>query len=165
MWHSVCRQCAITQNVGHAFSIVLLHQKLDAGDGSSEEWETVTAEGGHWATLHRNLEVLVHLHNIVGAEPLKRLPSIPFDDLPEDKDERSSYCLDLANIKFYDKGTVLNLACWLLNSIIPVYKNSCFCAAALKHGGLSLVSHCLSEWIVHTNTEFTAQLCKLKIIQ
>ena len=159
MWHNVCRQCAITQNVGHAFSIVLLHQKLShSEDGSSEEWETVTPEGGHWATLHRNLEILVHLHNIVGAEPVKRLPSIPFDDLPEDKDERSSYRLDPTNIKFYDKGTVFILACWLLNNIIiSAYKNSCFCAAALKYGGLSLVSHCLSEWIVNTNT---TQLCK-----
>lgn len=111
LWMSVCRQCAITPNVGHALSIALLHQKLcfggeaqifSEGDGGNEEWESVTAERGHWATLHSNLEVLVHLCNVVGPDALRRLPSLPFDEVPEDEDDDN--VVDPSKLKFYNKG-------------------------------------------------------------
>lgn len=106
MWTSICRQCAITSHVGHAFTIVLIHQKMCVDDNEeSEEWESVTAERGHWATLHSNLEVLVHLSNVVGLEALKRLPPVPFDDIPEDSN-KSCYAIEPAQLKlkFFDKG-------------------------------------------------------------
>ena len=110
---SVCRQCAITSNVGHAFSIVLIHQGISSnsnlspgGEGDSEAWESVTAERGHWATLHKNLEILVHLCNVVGLDKLKKLPSLPFDEVPDDEDEIPNV-VDPSRLKFFDKGTEL----------------------------------------------------------
>lgn len=110
MWMSVCRQCAITSNVGHAFSIVLLHQKLSSEEafceeeGMSEEWESVTAERGHWVTLHNNLEVLLHLCNIVGLDRLRRLPSLPFAEVSEDEEDKTAYVVEPSKLKFFDKG-------------------------------------------------------------
>lgn len=108
----MCRQCALTSNIGHAFSVVLVHQKLctDIEHSTScrdviEDWESVTTEKGHWATLYSNLEVLLHLCNLVGVEELRKLPFIPFDDRPSDPN--ASYTVDLSNLnlKFYGKGT------------------------------------------------------------
>lgn len=110
---AVCRQCAITSNVGHAFSIVLLHQKLCSERECDEEWEWVTAERGHWATLYSNLEILVHLCNVVGLDALRKLPFVPFEDLPEHKDDEhkddeTCYVVDPANLKlkFFNKGSL-----------------------------------------------------------
>ena len=115
MWSAVCRQCALSSNVGHAFSLVLIHQKLcvDIENLSScnegvDEWHTVTAERSHWVTLYNNLELLIPLCNIVGIEALKSLPSVPFDDIQEDEH------LDLQNLKFYDKGSHYTLSNILL---------------------------------------------------
>lgn len=114
---SVCRQCAITCNVGHAFSFVLVYQKMksmseEVASGDEErDWESVSAEKGYWATLYTNLEVLVHLSNVVGQDMLGVLPSVPFFDLPEDltdKDTVSSHLVHL-HFKFFDKGW--NLYC------------------------------------------------------
>lgn len=71
-------------------------------------WESVTAEKGHWATLYSNLEVLVHLCNVVGLNALRSLPSVPFDDLAEGM-ERSHYIVDPTQLKlkFFDKGMIL----------------------------------------------------------
>lgn len=155
MWLSICRQCAITCNVGHAFSIVLLHQRVCSDKSFSEEgemneeWESVTAERGHWATLHNNLQVLIHLSNIVGLDRLRRLPSIPFAEVSEDEDEKASYVVEPSKLKFFDKGIIFRYvakkSCILC---IAVYRSSCLCAASLKNGGPSLISHCLCEWVV-----------------
>ncbi len=69
-----------------------------------EEWQTVTMERGHWATLYNNLEKLVHLCNLIGPEALKTLPSVPFDDITEDS--RDFYTVDPTKLKlqFYDRG-------------------------------------------------------------
>lgn len=112
----VCRQCATTCSVGHAFSIVLIHRKLCikfeklsccGEEESKEEWESVSAERGHWATLHNNLEVLIHLCNVVGMEALKKLPSVPFDDLPDHS--KIDYVVDPSTLKlkFFDKGLII----------------------------------------------------------
>lgn len=111
----VCRQCALTSNVGHAFSVALIHQKLctdlensSYSEGSVvDDWESVSTERGHWATLYSNLEVLLHLCNLVGPKQLHKLPSVPFDDRPDDPN--TLYAVDLANwnLKFYDKGVIV----------------------------------------------------------
>lgn len=111
----------MSYNVGHAFSLVLIHQKLcediedraSTNEGEADEWHTITAERGHWATLYTNLQLLIPLCNIVGLEALKSLPSVPFDDISEGKEH--CYTVDIANIKFFDKG--LNV---VLYPIMPV---------------------------------------------
>ena len=114
LWTPVCRQCAITSNVGHAFSIAIVHQKLSTDienstcsveEGGIEDWESVSTEKGHWATLYSNLEILLHLSNLVGLDSLTRLPCAPFVDRQED----SSAVIEVANLtaKFYDKGEVI----------------------------------------------------------
>lgn len=117
LWMPVCRQCALTSNIGHAFSIALIHQKLctDIESLSTyseegnvvEDWESVSTERGHWATLYSNLEILLHLCNLVGLEELRKLPSVLFDDRPDDPN--TDYAVDIANLnlKFYDKGVLV----------------------------------------------------------
>ena len=115
IWMPVCRLCAITSNVGQAFSLVLIYQKINSAsekvvtdeERDIEEWETVSAEKGYWATLYMNLEVLVHLSNIVGQKLLRKLPSVPFYDLAEGlSNNDAAVASDLLNlkIKFFDKG-------------------------------------------------------------
>ncbi len=112
LWMTVCRQCAITANVGHAFSIVLTHQSVCSlfedttisEEEGNEQWESVTTQRGHWATLYHNLEVLVHLCNIVGVETLRKLPSVPYVDLPESFDGPWKIDPATLQLKFFDKG-------------------------------------------------------------
>ena len=117
MWSAVCRQCALTFNVGHAFSLVLVYQKLQANSQTLEEWETVTAEKGHWAMLYSNLEVLVLLSNIVGVEALKHLPPIPFENISDDKYKKYSINPAKLSLQFFDKGLRLPMQKCVLISI------------------------------------------------
>ena len=110
----ICRQCAITCNVGHALSIVLIYQRLTSESEKHiltdvegvEDWESVSAEKSHWATLYTNLEVLVHLSNIVGSTSLKLLPVVPIYDLPEDSSNPDVIAADLVKLQFqlFDRG-------------------------------------------------------------
>lgn len=83
-----------------------------------EDWEPVSTEKGHWATLYSNLEVLLHLCNLVGLEALQKLPSVPFDNVSDDSD--MNYIVNPANLKlkFYDRGVrvyiILVLALFML---------------------------------------------------
>ena len=111
----VCRQCAITSDVGQAFSLVLIYQRVNSASATVvladeeerdlEEWETVSAEKGYWATLYTNLLVLVHLSNVVGQASLRALPSVPFYDIP-DAPTSKDLTADLVDLKFklFDKG-------------------------------------------------------------
>lgn len=112
----VCRQCAITSDVGQAFSLVLIHQKVNSAseqvditdeESGVEDWETVSTEKGYWATLYTNLTVLVHLSNIVGQEFLRMLPRVPFYDEPEELTNQDTLTADLVDLKFklFDKGS------------------------------------------------------------
>lgn len=113
-WVPICRQCAITCNVGHALSIVLIYQRLTSESEKHiltdvegvEDWESVSAEKSHWATLYTNLEVLVHLSNIVGSTSLKLLPVVPIYDLPEDSSNPDVIAADLVKLQFqlFDRG-------------------------------------------------------------
>ena len=110
MWGVVCRQCALTSNVGHAYSIAMIHQKLCmnfetfTSSTREEEWQTVSTERGHWATLYSHLEVLVYLSNIVGLEALKTLPSVPYFNISEDTEHLGSIDISKLKMQFYDKG-------------------------------------------------------------
>ena len=95
--------------------MVLIHQKLCykseeavvSTEEMNEEWESLTPEKGHWATLYNNLEALVHLCNVVGAEALRKIPSVPFYDMPEDWDSsKGTFIVDtiMLQLKFFDKG-------------------------------------------------------------
>ena len=103
----------MTSNVGHAFSMVLLHQKVcyksekNELDADEEEWESVTTERGHWVTLYNTLEALLYLCNVVGVKALRKLPSIPFADIPENYEgTRCDFIADLGNLQLslFDKG-------------------------------------------------------------
>ncbi len=103
-----CRQCAITSNVGHALSIILIHQKMTTASQSLlggsergiEDWESVSTEKSHWATLYTNIEVLIHLCNIVGPSSMKHLPVVPIYDMAEDSYNQKGIAEDLVNLKF-----------------------------------------------------------------
>jgi len=95
--------------VGHAFSIILVYQKLIfsspeealAGvEREADDWESVSPEKTHWALLYTTVEVLVHLSNNVGPSSLKYLPSIPIYDLPGERLSDDTIAADLVDLNF-----------------------------------------------------------------
>ena len=72
----------------------------------AEDWESVSHEKTHWAILYTNVEVLVHLTNVVGPSSLNYLPSIPIYDHLEDHANEDAIAADLVDLKFqlFDKS-------------------------------------------------------------